>query len=60
MVFSATYNNISAISRQSVLLAEETREPGENYWPVASHWQTLPHNVVSSTPGHEKGSNSQI
>ena len=60
MVFSATYNNISAISWQSVLLAEETREPGENYRPVASHWQTLTHNVVSSTPGHEKGSNSQI
>jgi hypothetical protein len=27
---------------QSVLLAEETRVPGENQWPVASHWQTLP------------------
>jgi hypothetical protein len=21
----------------------------ENYRPIASHWQTLPHNVVSST-----------
>ena len=21
--------------------------PGENHWPVASHWQTLSHNVVS-------------
>jgi hypothetical protein len=21
-----------------------------NHWPVASHWQTLSHNVVSSTP----------
>ena len=25
--------------------------PGKkNHWPVASHWQTLSHNVVSSTP----------
>ena len=29
---------------------EETGVPGENHWPVASHWQTLSHNVVSSTP----------
>ena len=35
---------------QSVLLVEETRVPGENHQPVASHWQTLSHNVVSSTP----------
>jgi hypothetical protein len=26
---------------------EETGVPGENHWPVASHWQTLSHNVVS-------------
>jgi hypothetical protein len=25
--------------------------------PVVSHWQTLSHNVVSSTPRHERGSN---
>jgi hypothetical protein len=31
---------------------------GENYWPAASHWQTLSHNVVSSTPHHEWDSNS--
>ena len=24
--------------------------PGENQRPVTSHWQTLSHNVVSSTP----------
>jgi hypothetical protein len=29
MVFNATFNNISLISRQSVLLVEETRVPGE-------------------------------
>jgi hypothetical protein len=28
--------------------------------PVASHWQTLSHNVVSSTPSHEQGMNSQL
>jgi len=38
MVFNATFNNISVISWQSVLLVEETRGPGENHWPVASHW----------------------
>jgi hypothetical protein len=31
-------------------LVEETRIPGDNYQPVASHWQTLSLNVVSSTP----------
>jgi hypothetical protein len=25
---------------------EETGGPGENHRPVASHWQTLSHNVV--------------
>jgi len=27
---------------------EETGVPGENHRPVASHWQTLSHNVVSN------------
>jgi hypothetical protein len=43
MVFNASFNNISVISWWSVLLMEET---GENHRPVASHWQTLSHNVV--------------
>jgi hypothetical protein len=60
MVFNATFNNISVISWQSVLLMEEARVPGENHWHVASHWQTLSHNIVSSTPRHERGSNSQL
>jgi hypothetical protein len=34
MVFNATFNNISAISWQSVLLVEET---GENHRLTASH-----------------------
>jgi hypothetical protein len=37
MVFNATFNNISAISWQSVLLVEETKVPGENHRPVVSH-----------------------
>jgi len=48
MVLNATFNNISVISWRSVLLVEENEEPGENHGPVASHWQTLSHNVVSS------------
>jgi len=37
MVFNATFNNISVILWQSVLLVEETGVPGENHRPVASH-----------------------
>ena len=38
MVPNATFNNISV-----------TGVPGENHWSVASHWQNLSYNVVSST-----------
>ena len=48
MACKATFNNISVISRQSVLLVEETGVHRENHRPVASHWQTLSHNVVSN------------
>ena len=44
MTFNATFNNIS------VLMVQETGVSVENHRPVASHWQTLSHNVVSSTP----------
>ena len=60
MVFKATFNSISVISWRSVLLVEETGVHGENHRPVASHGQTLSHNVVSSTPHHKRGSNSQL
>jgi len=50
MVFNATFNNISVILWWSVLLEKETGVPDENHLPAASHWQTLSHNVVSSTP----------
>ena len=46
-MFNATFNNISVILWQSILLVKET---GENQ---TSHSQTLyliSHNVVSSTP----------
>ena len=47
---TAAFNNISVISWRSVLLVEETGVLGEYHRPVANHWQTLSHNVVSSTP----------
>jgi len=59
MMFNATLNNISVILWWSVLLVEETRTPRENHRPAASQWQTLLQYVVSSTPCHERDSNSQ-
>jgi hypothetical protein len=49
VVLNATFNSILAIQWRLVLLVEETGVPGENHRHVASHWQTLSHNVVSST-----------
>ena len=40
-----TFNNISVISWRSVLLVVETGIPGENYRPVASHWQRVNKNI---------------
>ena len=60
MVFNVTFNNISVISWRSVLLVEETRVPGKKQRPISSHCQTLSHNIASSTPWHERGSNSQL
>ena len=45
-LFVVCFNNISVILWRSVLLVDEIGEPGENHWSVASHWQTLSHNVV--------------
>jgi hypothetical protein len=59
LVFNATFNNISVNSWRSVLLVEENRVPWEHHRPAASHWLTLSHNVVSSTPCQEWGSNSR-
>ena len=62
LVFNSTFNNISVISWQSVLLVEKTGGSGQNHRPATSHWQTLSHNVVSSTPHwhHERDSNLQL
>jgi hypothetical protein len=46
ILFYATFNNISVISRQSVLLVEETGGPREKHRPAVYHWQTLPHDVL--------------
>ena len=50
MVFNTIFNNISAISWQSVFLVEETLVAGEKHRPAASHGQILSHSFVSSTP----------
>jgi hypothetical protein len=34
-------------------LVEETGVPREYHRPVASHWQTWSHNVISSTPHYQ-------
>jgi len=44
----------------SVLLVGGIGGPRENNRPVASHWQTISHNVVSSTSRHVWESNSQL
>jgi hypothetical protein len=58
MVFIATFNNISVISWQSVLLVEETRVPGKKTTNLKQVFNKL--NVASSTPNHEQNSNSTL
>jgi len=60
MVFNATFNNISVISWRSVLLAEKTKCPEITTELSQVTDQLLSHNVVSSTPRHERGLNSQL
>jgi len=59
MVFNAIFNNISITFCRLVLAVEETGVPGKNNRPDVSHWHTLSHNGVSSTPHHERDSYSQ-
>ena len=54
VVCNDTFNNISVISCQSILLVEETGLPGENHRSDKCY-----DNVVSSTPPHERDSKSQ-
>ena len=49
-VASIIHTVISVISCWSVLLVEETGVLGENHRPAGSHWQTVSHYFVSSTP----------
>jgi hypothetical protein len=48
IVFHATFNNISVIPWQSVLLVEETGVPGENHRPVAVQSVPITTDVVNS------------
>ena len=59
MMLNATFNNISAIPWQSVLLVEEIGVLGENYQPVASYWHTLSHKVKLSTRRQSLNSDGQ-
>jgi hypothetical protein len=43
----------SVISWWSVLLVEQSGVPKETHRLVVGHWQTLTHNVISSTPRNE-------
>jgi hypothetical protein len=43
------YNYLSS----DVSMVEETEIPEEDHRFFTSHWQTLSHNVVSSTPRHQ-------
>jgi len=53
MVFNATFNNIAVISWRSVLLVEKITDQSQVT-------DKLLHNVVSSTPHHDRDSNSQL
>jgi hypothetical protein len=61
MVFNTTLINISVVSWRSVLLVEETGIYREKTTDLSQVTDKLYHIVfvVSSTPYHERGSNSQ-
>jgi len=60
MVFNATFDNVSDILWQAVLLVDETGVPGENHRYVTSHWQTWLYNIVLTTCRHEQESISHL
>ena len=46
-MFNVAFNNISVISRRSVILVEETGVPGEKTTDLSQVTDKLSHNVVS-------------
>jgi hypothetical protein len=60
MVFNITFNNVSVISWQSVLLMQETGILGEYHRHATRHGQILSQKVASSTSRLEWDSNSQL
>jgi len=54
MVFQQYFSYIVVVS----FIGEGNRSTTRK--PPTCHWQTLSHNVVSSTLRHERGSNSQL
>jgi hypothetical protein len=51
-LFRFVYGVLCHLQQYFNYIVEETGMPGENHRRVASHGQTLLHNVVSSTPHH--------
>ena len=57
ILFNATFNNISLYRDCQFYWWRKTEYPEKNNRPVASHCQTLSHNV-STTPCHERGTHN--
>jgi hypothetical protein len=57
MVFNVNLTIFQVYRVGQFLLVGETRE---NHRPAANHRRTLSNRVVSSTPRHERDSNSQL
>jgi hypothetical protein len=56
-IFSTNSFRISTVTTCDIRKLNKlynSRVPGENHRPIQCHWQTLSHNVVSSTPRHEQ------
>ena len=54
MVFNAHFQQyFSYIVADSFIDGGNRSTPEKTHRPVASHWQIVSHNVVSSTPRHE-------
>jgi hypothetical protein len=56
MVFNLTFNNISLYDGSQIYWLRKPEYPEK----TIDHWQTWSHNVISSTPRHEEGLDSQV